>query len=337
MKLTVVPQDQVAARISAQWGNLQHTETLMDLIRAEVTARGTCSRWGVLRRLEQVLDGDADKTRAHLRELCEGLEYEGDLTASTGGVLHVSPVRAIRLDEGVHRIVSSLPSHRIRNNLPGELVVDGLRRVHRFAPNKQPEALHAVQALGGAVVSPQAWAGLGLAPIADRAWLDSLDQRLEWRREAPGSLERDGPLDWQSLTLTPDGPRWRRGPESPSRLWRARTSYGRWIWAWGPEGGSPSSEAFVSLFADDANRTLFALARTAEQCVPAPLSRDGAFACLRLREWLPRPEFRYLSCIAVASRIESQQQWSIPVSRVDDVLETLNRQLGLDIREDDPS
>ncbi len=338
MKLTVVPQEQVAARSAERWGDLGQNETLSDLIRAEVTARGSCPRWSALRRLEQALgDDQADQNRASLQELCDGLEYEGDLTASSGGVLNVSPVRAIELQAGVHRMVCSLPSRRLRASLPGELHVDGLRRLHRFDPNTEPEMAAALQALGGMVVSPQAWAGLDLTPVADGAWLDNLDQRLEWRPEAAASLERDGALDWQGLTLTGEGPRWRRYSDEPTRLWRARTSYGRWIWAWATAGGTPSSDAFVTLFADDANRTLFAVAREAGQSVSASVVRDDAFAHLRLREWLPRAEYRYLSSLASPSRIENQQQWSIPLSRVDDVFDTLSRRLGLDIKEEAPA
>lgn len=335
MKLTVVPQEQVARRSASRWGDFRQDETLADLIRAEVTARGSCLRWTALRRLEQALGNDeADLNRARLKELCDGLEHEGDLTASSGGVLNVSPVRAIEIQEGVHRVVCSLPSHRLRAHLPGTLDVDGLRRLHRFEPNMEPEVGAALQALGGTVVSPQAWAGLELTPIANSAWLVNLDQRLEWQPEAAGSLERDGALDWQGLTQTTDGPRWRRNPDEPCRLWRARTSYGRWIWAWGTAEGTPSTEAFVTLFADEANRTLFALAREADQPVSASVARDDAFAHVRLREWLPRAEYRYLSALASTSRIENQQQWSIPLSRVDGVFDTLTRRLGLDIKEE---
>lgn len=335
MKLTVVPQEQVAARSVAQWGDFGQDETLSDLIRAEVTARGSCPRWTALRRLEQALkDDDTDQSRARLRELCDGLEYEGDLTASSGGVLNVSPVRAIELQPGVHRMVCSLPSRRLRARLPGELHIDGLRRLHRFDPNTEPEVAAALQVLGGVVVSPQAWAGLDLTPVADRAWLDNLDQRLEWRPEAAGSLERDGALDWQALALTVDGPRWRRDLDEPTRLWRARTSYGRWIWAWVTADGTPSTKAFVTLFADDANRTLFAVAREAGKPVSVLVGRDDAFAHLRLREWLPRAEYRYLSSLASPSRIENQQQWSIPSSRADDVFDMLRCRLGLDLKEE---
>ena len=336
MKLTVVPQEQVAARSAARWGDFGQDEPLSDLIRAEVTARGSCPRWTALRRLEQALgDDDADqRRRARLQEICDGLEYEGDFTASSGGVLNVSPVRAIELQPGVHRMVCSLPSRRLRASLPGELHIDGLRRLHRFDPNTEPEVAAALQALGGVVVSPQAWAGLDLTPVADRAWLDNLDQRLEWRPEAAGSLERDGALDWQALTFTADGPRWRRNSDEPTRLWRARTSYGRWIWAWVTADGTPSTKAFVTLFADDANRTLFAVAREAGKPVSVLVGRDDAFAHLRLREWLPRAEYRYLSSLASPSRIENQQQWSIPSSRADDVFDMLRCRLGLDLKEE---
>jgi hypothetical protein len=337
MKLIVATPDQIAERTVSRWGDLQRDETLFDLIRAEVTARSSCARWTVLQRLEHAVGGEAEHCRARLRELCDVLEYEGDVSASSGGVLHISPLRAIRLDSSSHRLICSLPCHRLRPLLPGDLVVEGVRRIHRFAPSAVAEAESAVQSVGGVVLSPEAWAGLDLAPIAGPVWLSGLDQRLQWEPESGGSLERDGALDWQCLVLSDDGPRWRRRADEPSRLWRARTSFARWVWAWTEPGQTPPSAAFVSLMADEASRTLFAVAREVERPVPASVVRDDASAHLRLREWLPRAEYRYLASLAAPVRAEKHQQWSIPLSRADDVLDTLCRRLGLDLKEEAPA
>ncbi len=330
MKLTVVPQEQVAARSAARWGDFGEDETLSDLIRAEVTARGSCPRWTALRRLEQALGGDEpDQNRARLRELCDGLEYEGDLTASSGGVLNVSPVRAIELQPGVHRMVCSLPSRRLSASLPGELHVDGLRRLHRFDPKAELEVAATLQTLGGVVVSPQAWAGLDLTPVADGTWLDNLDQRLEWRPEAAGSLERDGALDWQGLTLTVDGPRWRRDLDEPRRLWRARTSYGGWLWAFGSEGRSPTASHFASLSGDEAARTVFALARVASMPIRVERVETPRGISLRPAYRLPRAEYRFLS---IAARFDpANGTWVTSASAAGTVLRTLCERLGLDV------
>lgn len=337
MKLSIAEPEQVLESTRAHWGDLKQDEPLADLIRAEVTARRSCPRWSALRRLGRKLAGESEQTHTRLQALCAGLEYEGDITASSGGVLHVSPVRAIRLDDVSQRIVCSLPCARLRTLLPGDLVVEGLRRIHRYEPHAVAEAESAVHSLGGVVLSPEAWAGLNLTPVAGPAWLDGLDQRLLWEPESGGSIERDGPLDWQALILTDNGPRWRRKPDDSARLWRARSSFGRWYWVWTALGHTPPSADFVSLVADEANRTLFALARESKRPVLGSVVRDQTLAHLRLQEWLPRAEYRYLASLSAAVRAENHQQWSIPLSRADAVLDTLRRRLGLDLHEEAPA
>ena len=332
MKPSVVTQAQVHQRVTARWGDIQADEALLELVRAEVTARRSCQRWTVLRRVAQSVAGAAwEPMKERLADLCVALENEGDLTAAAGGVLHVSPVRAIRLQEGLHRVVCSLPTVRLAERLPGELEVSGVRRNHRFETSDAATAEDAVRALGGLVVSPRAWAGLELAPIADRAWLNSLAQRLAWQHEPAGSLERDGALDWSALTLTDEGPRWHRKSEDPTGLWRARNPFGRWWWAWCATSHLPSTGEFVKLSNDDASRTVFAVARVAERPISCALVRNERVAHMQLREWLPRAEYRYLAMLATRAVIDDQFQWSIPVSRLDGVLETLRSRLGLNI------
>jgi hypothetical protein len=332
MKLTIHSREELAALAEARWGHLDGDEALAELLRAELTARSSYPRWGVLRRVATAASAfTSDDLESRLRAVCTALEAEGDFSRSNG-LLHVAPVRGVELQPGMLRIIASLPTHRLGPRLPGELMALGVRRTLRFEPDLRDTVVAAVGALGGVVISPQAWAGLESSPVADAQWLASLEDRLEWQPQSAG--RRDGPRDWFALVLHEAGPRWTRAREPGVRLWRARNQLGYWEWAWSREGHSPASDSFVGLSVDDARRTVFAMARQAQRPIVAKLVRAGELAHMRLREWLPWSEYRYLAMLASWSRIDGVHTWSIPAARVDEVLDTLAHRLGLVVRED---
>jgi hypothetical protein len=330
MKLAITTSTQIAAQTQDRWGDLRSDETLMDLIRAEVTARGSSTRSSVLLRLEQALGPEAEHAHTRLRELCEALEYEGDITASRGGYLHVTPLRAIRLDASSHRIASSLPSPRLRALLSGELMVQGVRRIHRSALDSVHNAEAAVRAAGGEVLSPEEWAGLDLVPMADAAWLRGLDERLQWEHETAGSLERDTSLEWQNLVLSEEGPRWSRKSDVSTQLWRARMSHGRWVWVWTAPGKAPSTSDFVSLTSDEASRTVFAVARVSNSPVFVPVSYTDSSVQLELSLWLPRAEHRYLVQRAEVLRTVGRTIWTLPGAIASEVSAVFVERLGVE-------
>jgi len=333
MRLAIISEDQLADQIADWWGDPSADEALLDLIRSEVSSRRSTPRWATLRRLERILGEGRGDLRSRLLELCETLEFQGDIICSTGGILHSAPVRGVRLQKGVHRIVCSLPTKRLVSVLPGKLEIDGVWRLHRFDPVEELLAEESVQALGGAVVSAEAWAGLSLAPVADQKWLETLGQRLDWQSESVGSLERDGPLDWQALVFFSGRTGWSRKAGSHAQLWRARSLVGRWIWAWTFAGQSPATGAFVRLTGDEASRSVFAIGRINECPVSSTLARGDSNAYLNLYEWLPRAEYRYLTALGSVSRIDKYFRWSIPLPRIDDAVTTLRKRLGLEVKE----
>ena len=317
----------------ARLGDLATDTALADLLRSEVTARGSCTRAAAASRLLRALSGlvPEDSLRTRLANLCRTLEADGDFSVSTGGVLHISPVRAVVLDEATHRIVSSLPTRVLGLELPGTLEIEGVRRTHHMPSGRVGELELALEALGGVVLSVESWAGLQRSPHADGAWMSNLAQRLQWHAEAQGSLERDGALDWATLELSDDGPRWRRRSEAPSRLWRARSVHGRWLFAWTASEQTPAGTDFISLSDDDAARTVFALARAQERPVQARLDHHGEERRLFIREWLPRAEYRFLSALGACEFVDRVAVWTFAAAREVRVLSTLEERLGLQV------
>jgi len=328
MDLRLRPHEYAKQAVESAWGDVAQVSVLADLLRAEVTARGSCTRRAAVRRIEQAATGTVQQGRDRIDTVCRQLEAEGDLNTSRGGMLHVTPVRAIELSPGEYRLICSLPTTRLAAKLPGDVIAEGIRRNLRLEEGEAPALAQAMERVGGLVLSPEAWAGLSRVPIADEAWLTSLDERLRWLPEDAGSQERDGALDWRELTLTSDGPRFRSGTgDDGVRLWRAKSHLGQWLWVWGTAGSSPATGSFVTLPVDDANRAVFALARVAGAPVSASVTKDVPTSTLHLDAWLPRAEYRYLSTIA--SPAEGKGAWSIPEGNLDQVLDVLSSRLGI--------
>lgn len=328
MDIRLRPADYAEQAVQRSWGDTSRPEVLADLLRAEVTARGSSTRWAVAQRIARA--GAAE--RSVVEDLCRQLEAEGDFSTASGGVLHVTPVRLVACGPAVYRVISSLPTARLCTKLPGTVDANGARRaLHLSADDPPVEKL--VSKAGGLVLTPDQWARLELVPPADKEWLRAVDERLRWLPESAGSLERDGALDWRGFALTDDGPRYRRDAKD-ARLWRARSAFGRWLFAWGAAGVSPALGDFVSLAWDDANRTTFAVAQAAGAPVAATLTRAASHAVLKLDIWLPRAEFRYLAMIATPSGEHHKNTWSIPTALVDDTVATLQTRLGLSITEE---
>lgn len=336
MGIAVRNAAQASKAVRARWGALDKDEPLADLLRAEVHARRGSPRASVLRRVSEAMHravaeaGSADR----LEGICSDLEARGDVVASRGGLLYPSPVRAITVAVHAYAIVASLPTHRLARTLPGRIDRAGTRRTLRFDADHEDAVHQAILDLSGVVITPRAWAGLELAPIADDDWLRALDERLSWSREAGQALEADGPLEWRGLVTAQDGPRWQRRATGDTRLWRARSRFGWWRFAWTALGEKPGDGVIVGLTSDEGARTVFALGRAAERPVRGMLARDEEMRYLRLGHWLPRAEYRYLSTLATPVREGSQVRWAIPAERASEILGSLQERLGLDVREE---
>ncbi len=327
-----INQESLLLRIQEMWGTLGTEQTLAELLRDQVNAHGKCTRATAIGRLERQLEPLMGASpRENLVDVCTQLERQGDFVVSKGGVLHVTPLRLIARGGGEFLVVTSLPLRRLSTLVSGDWSANGLERSITVLPGNIDALSQQVARLGGVVLGPEAWAGLDRVPAADDAWLGQLETRLRWQAEPAGSLERDDALDWKGLVLGTDGPRWRRKPTGAlPRLWRARQSWGRWVSAWTEPGESPATGKFVMLWSDEANRTVFALARAAEEPVRCGLTHEDGRVVLKLKPWLPRAEYRYLSVLARQLPREGDTQcWALSEASLSDVQRILEEQLGL--------
>ena len=302
-------------------------EALADLLRTGVHARGQTPRALALGRVSRLLRPVVDVDEERLATACDSLVREGDLICAPGAVLAATPLRAVPLASRVARLYSSLPN----TTLAALLGVPSENRGATRTVVWEDGLSASVEKAGGRVLSPEAWAGLDHVPPADDALLSRLDERLAWESETAGSLEGDGLLDW--LGWVPDGqpPAWRR-EAGGSRLWWARTAYRGHRRAWAAGNGSPAECSFISLTADEADRTRFALLRLAGASPPVFIERSEGHSILEVPAWLPRPEYRWLSLQAEMIDDSSQgARWRLPPDEESLVAALLSKRLGLKV------
>lgn len=321
MALVHVSRDEATKRlVQSGHGTADSTEMLGDLLRAEVHARGHAPRAATLSRLARLLAPAITVGEDRLAGVCDGLEREGDLVLAPGGVLYATPTRVVVAKQRA-RVFGSLPTRVLAAALGRDVSVVGATRTV-VATDDLGES---VSRLDGAMVSPEAWAGLDRAPRADAAFIARLDHRLDWEASSAGALERDGALDWRSWELTGESPRWRRGHEG--RLWWARSRFGGHHRAW-TTGASPAAGTFVALSADDADRARFALAREAGGRLALVVQRAGDASIIEVPAWLPRPEYRWLSLHAEPAPEGKGMHWRVTDDGVR-IATLLSERLGL--------
>ena len=323
MTLSRLTREDAAKQLSSLYGSAPESiEALSELIRAEVHARQHCPRAAALARVARLLTCVVTVEVERLDEVCSELEREGDVVVAPGGVLYATPTRAVAL-EGSVRIFSSVPTRALAAALGREIVAKGAARTVTSVEGLTDVVL----TLGGAIVTPEAWAGLDRAPLADGAFLVRLDQRLEWQALGAGALEKDCALEWRTWEPTAAGSRWRQRNEG--RLWWARTRFGGHYRAW-TAGGTPSSSPFVELSPDDADRARFALSREVAGASAVRVNRSGRRATLELPAWLPRPEYRWLSLHAAPTPDMKGLRWEVSIDDEAMIAKLLVERLGIE-------
>ena len=300
---------------------------IADLLRSEVSSRGRCPRHFAIGRVCRLVAPAVTLDPALVDDVCDDLERQGDVVLAEGAVLHPVPVRIVTLGDGVCRFVCTVPSRRLMEAVPGEWLQRGVRRDCRM---KQPIAT-AAATLGGIVLTPEAWAGLNNAPIADASFIRCLDARLEAAPGPAGSLDHEEPLQWSTCEVIAGGARWRGKAQDGvvAKLWRARHRWRRWIYAW-TAGDAPSKQSFLSLHPDDGARAVYALGVAAGIFLRARVERSREHAVVTIPAWLPVAEYRYLSTCAESTATDTPGvHWTVPLSRFDAVSATLASRLGL--------
>lgn len=300
-------------------------EGLADMLRAEVHGRGWTQRASALDRIRRLLQPVFEVDEARLVDLCDTLAREGDLTRAPGGVLTATPLRAVPLASGAARLFSSLPTTPLASVLGAPVQRRGAARAVVW----QASLASYVESVGGRVITPEAWAGLDRAPVADGAFVDRLDERLAWEAEPAGSLERDEPLEWRGWVPDGDRPGWRRDAAG-GRLWIARTAFRGDRRAWTQGDGSPAISSFVSVTIDEADRARFALSRLAGSSPILRVEHGDGHVILDVPGWLPRPEYRWLSLQAESMGASSTgTRWHLASGAEAGITRLLADRLGL--------
>lgn len=310
-------------------GASPNSETgLAELVREEVSARGTCLRSSVLRRVVARLDGVVSPEPGLVERACDALVREGDVLLVPGGELAATPIRVVAAGASSVRVFTSLPSVRLARLLDTAVVCAGFRRTLAAAPHLGER----VRALHGVMLTPEQWAGVTRAPAANPEYLGEFCQRLGWTTTRSWAEERDGPLDWQGLVAVDSEAVWRR-PPATARLWRARHPIRRFVNAW-TAGGPPSAAPFVELTSDEALRARFAEAAALGAPARVRIFRAESEVLLEVPAWLPRAEYRWLSLIGrPAGDGVGTRRWAVTTSDADTVVRTLRERLGVEINE----
>jgi hypothetical protein len=322
MTLSYVTREEAVKRLSqSQHIAPDSIEALCDLVRAEVHARKHAPRAATLSRVARLLAPAVILEEERLDDACDALEREGDVLLNPGGILYATPTRVVAIEKNA-RVFSSLPTSALKKAIGREVAAKGASRTITSIDGLN----EAVAKVGGVMVTPEVWAGLDRSPNADAAFLDKLEQRLEWQALRAGSLEKDGALEWLAWQSTQEGCRWRRSSEG--KLWWARTRFGGHYRAW-TASASPAVNPFVTLSPEDADRARFALSRDVPAASPLCVERLDKCVVLKLPGRLPRPEYRWLSLYAVAVEQSSGMSWEISADSEDKITKRLVERLGL--------
>ena len=326
MTLSHVTREEAVKRLAqSHAGAPDSIETLCDLVRAEVHARKHAPRAATLSRVARLLAPAINLDEQRLDEVCDALEREGDVILNTGGILYATPTRVVAIEKSA-RVFSSLPTRALSNALGREISAKDASRTITSVDG----LTEAVAKVSGVIVPPEAWAGLDRTPNADAAFLEKLDQRLEWQALGAGSLEKDGALEWLTWQVTSEGSRWRRSSEG--RLWWARTRYGGHLRAW-TTGGAPATSPFIELSQDDADRARFAISREVAGASILKVEREAGSVLLELPGWLPRAEYRWLSLHAELVPESKGRRWKVAADDEAHVTRLLSGRLGLAVEE----
>ena len=324
MSLSHVTREEAVKRVAqSQAGAPDSIEALCDLVRTEVHARKHAPRAATLSRVARLLAPAITLDEERLDEVCDALEREGDVMLNPGGILYATPTRVVAIEKSA-RVFSSLPTRALAKALGRDISAKGASRTITSVDG----LTEAVAKVTGVMVPPEAWAGLDRASYADAAFLEKLDQRLEWQALSAGSLEKDGALEWRAWQVTPEGARWRRSNEG--QLWWARTRFGGHHRAW-TASASPATSPFVPLSPDDADRARFALSRKVKAASVLRVERSGKRVTLEVPGWLPRPEYRWLSLHAVPVAESKGMRWEISTDNEDQITKLLSERLGLTV------
>src|SRR3954471_14099625 len=155
MTLSHLTREEAVERLAQlHAGAPDSSEALSDLVRAEVHGRQHAPRTVTLSRVARLLAPALVVEEPRLDEICDALEREGDLVLAPGGILYATPTRVVALKKTA-RIFSSVPTRALAPALGRGVSVKGATRTVASVDGLSG----AVANIGGAIVTPEAWAG----------------------------------------------------------------------------------------------------------------------------------------------------------------------------------
>ena len=313
-----------------------HGEAVAELARHVISSRKRSGFHRLFRDIATLMSPVREVTPEEMRVVIEALEADGDIIINHG-IVWVTPIRAIQLDELIFKFMSSLPTKRLIDLFPGDW---SCHESTRTCKSLQPWSMaDQITANGGILLSAEGWAGLDREPAADALWLSTLEQQLIDHPNLPDSADLETgrhKREWEWLQADGSTLRWRRG-EAPAgiRIWRALKFNGYMLYAL-TQSGSPAVQPWLRLRRDDAHRTIFALARTAKSNgwkIPVSISDRPDGAVLTIPPILPYAEYRYLTVLAMSRASEqSSIRWQFSFTRLPRILEILDSRLGIQFK-----
>jgi hypothetical protein len=332
MKMNLLTQEQLQEKVFPLYGPGRpdtDANSLAEALRYELSALGITTKRVLIDRVLALLSPVCEVGCELVSEVLDELLSAGDALEGPGGRVASSPLRAVRLQDGDHLLLSTTPSQRLPFSF-AQIVAGIPRRVH--CPNeKLGDFFAAVQSLGGVSVSIEAWAGLHMSQAADEQFLRGLQHTAEQRAGEAGAA---GTSTWNdleryipALTQKVQGWRWKKldKVKEPS-LVRSKQSGGYWSFAWA------IPETLLRISADEARRAMFALDAQLKAPLLFSTSQEGEFVVLQIDTMLPSAEYRYVSAMSDKSEQERFiRRFTIPQKRWENVKQTLQTRLQVEL------
>ncbi len=339
MKISLIDPQEISIEDSLNFSeDLSGADLLAEILRNELTAQRVCNRRFLCNKVSTLVEPVQKTSVDYVSEVLAELETNGDVTRGPAGNIASSPLRAVSVGPGRHRLHGSVPARGLQHAFGGDRLFLGVNRL-LVASNDGANISEKVEVIGGIVLTPERWAGLARTPFADVNWLDSLAPLLEQQKLPAGALDNGVNEGWQNYSTEergkPHNQRWKKsGDSSGGRLWRGWHERGWYVFAW-TNGDSPSRAPSLKMNSDQARRVMFALDREIDNPVPISIRKENQQIYFRIAGFLPLAEYRYLATLGEYNGKQgSYFCFTLPSDNWIEVARTLEIRLGIKSKQD---
>jgi len=300
MELVLIPEQDKEQFVRQSLGipSTSPEDLVAELLRSELTARGVSGRRSLCDRIIQLLQPTVFVTPDLVKEILFSLEKAGDISGGPNGQIAATPLRAVKLAENRYQLFCSMPHGEIVNLFSESKLSVGLTRILTLKGDDRQKIKTTLEALEGLELTPERWAGMDKVGAANQSWLEGLNNRLIMQPVSSGSFDQHTRDEWK--VYQPDKAkslqkaRWYENDKSSKgNLWRIWHERGWPIYCW-TAGDSPELAEQIRLFADEANRTMFALDRIKDARISCKITEEENKTQIQVGGFLPNAEYRYL-------------------------------------------